>query len=95
MSGISNLKNMEHGNKFKIETKICSCRLYTNLCLIPENHGMLKLVLKTASILESTSLGKILSQIEGTSIQEVIRCYIKDFVHMAYPVKSEPEQLVR
>ncbi|XP_071137105.1 E3 ubiquitin-protein ligase rnf213-alpha-like [Mytilus edulis] len=60
---------------------------------IHENHGMLKLVLKTASILESTSLGKILSQIEGTSIQEVIRCYIKDFVHMAYPVKSEPEQL--
>lgn len=51
--------------------------------------------MKTASRLESTPLGKILSQIEGTSIQGVICCYIKDFVHMAYPVRSESEQLVR
>ncbi|XP_076109129.1 E3 ubiquitin-protein ligase rnf213-alpha-like [Mytilus galloprovincialis] len=58
-----------------------------------ENHGLLELVMKTASRLESTPLGKILSQIEGTSIQGVICCYIKDFVHMAYPVRSESEQL--
>ncbi|CAC5380698.1 RNF213 [Mytilus coruscus] len=58
-----------------------------------ENHSLLELVMKTASRLESTPLGKILSQIEGTSIQGVICCYIKDFVHMAYPVKSETEQL--
>ena len=51
--------------------------------------------MRTAGRFESsTPLGQILSQIEGTDIQQVIKCYIKDFVYMAHPVKTEPEHLV-
>lgn len=50
--------------------------------------------MKTANRLESTPLGELLSQIEGTFIQKAIHCYVADFVYMAYPVKSELEHNV-
>ena len=59
-----------------------------------ENLSQFDLVMKAASRIESTPLGQLMSQIEGTDIQQVIKSYVRDFVHMAYPVKSESEHLV-
>ncbi|CAC5422253.1 RNF213 [Mytilus coruscus] len=65
----------------------------------PQPHGQVApssydLVMLTASRLESTTLGQLLSQIQGTHVQQVIRCYVIDFVHMAHPVKSESEHRI-
>ncbi|VDI37174.1 Hypothetical predicted protein, partial [Mytilus galloprovincialis] len=48
-------------------------------------------VVKASEIFQSIPLGKLLDSIEGTYIHDVLKAYLKDFIHMVYPVQSEEE----
>lgn len=63
-------------------------------CYISVAPSSYDLVMLAASRFESTPLGQLLSHIERTHVQQVIRCYVIDFVHMAHPGKSESEHRV-
>ncbi|XP_071137099.1 E3 ubiquitin-protein ligase rnf213-alpha-like [Mytilus edulis] len=48
-------------------------------------------VVKASEIFQSLPLGKLLSDVEGTYILEVLKCYIRDFVYMIHPVQTNSE----
>lgn len=52
------------------------------------------LVLKAADIFRDFPVGKLLLSIDGVSTHAILECYIRDFVHMVYPVQTEDEGIV-
>lgn len=52
-------------------------------------------VMKASEIFQSLPLGKLLSDVEGTYILEVLKCYIRDFVYMIHPVQTNSECQVK
>ncbi|XP_052062678.1 E3 ubiquitin-protein ligase rnf213-alpha-like isoform X2 [Mytilus californianus] len=48
-------------------------------------------VMKASEIFQSIPLGRLLDSIEGTYIHDVLKAYLKDFIHMVYPVQSDEE----
>ncbi|XP_071122875.1 E3 ubiquitin-protein ligase RNF213-like [Mytilus edulis] len=56
-----------------------------------ESETNIGLVLKAAEIFKDFPLGNLLSENYGVSTHNFLECYIKDFVHMVHPAKSQDE----
>lgn len=50
-----------------------------------------KLIEQAVDTLELSPLGQILGGIKLQDEQMAVECYIDDFIHIVYSVKSEPE----
>lgn len=49
------------------------------------------MVIKASQIFNAIPMGRLLAGIEGTHINDILKFYIKDFIHMVHPVQSEAE----
>lgn len=47
--------------------------------------------MKAADIFKEYPVGRLLLGMDGVSTNDILICYIKDFVHMVYPVKTQEE----
>lgn len=47
--------------------------------------------LKAADIFQDFPLGRLLLSTEEVTTQDILQCYIRDFVFMVYPVQTENE----
>lgn len=67
---------------------ILYCFVHVYFCFTDSDFDV---VVKASEIFQSIPLGKLLDSIEGTYIHDVLKAYLKDFIHMVYPVQSEEE----
>ncbi|CAC5361652.1 RNF213 [Mytilus coruscus] len=58
---------------------------------LQDNENILDLILKAADIFKDFPVGKLLLSIDGVSTHAILECYIRDFVHMVYPIQTEDE----
>ncbi|XP_052086034.1 E3 ubiquitin-protein ligase RNF213-like [Mytilus californianus] len=58
---------------------------------LQESDDLINVALKAADIFQDFPLGRLLLSMEEVTTQDILRCYIRDFVFMVYPVQTENE----
>ncbi|CAG2250091.1 RNF213 [Mytilus edulis] len=58
---------------------------------LQESDDLINEALKAADIFQDFPLGRLLLSIEEVTTQDILQCYIRDFVFMVYPVQTENE----
>ena len=69
------------------DVSICNWLLYFSS--FADTH--FDVVIKASEIFSAIPMGRFLADIEKAHTKDILKCYIRDFIHMVHPVQSEVE----